>query len=76
MEIQARSILGREVPSSGQDFLELLAGKFTNLLEAVHGPSDFNIDEPIGGHFGRKVIVLSDVRKEIGIGDMYVIEPV
>ena len=34
VEIQARSILGREVPSSGQDFLELLVGKFTSLLEA------------------------------------------
>ena len=39
VEIQARSILGRTVPSSGKDLFELLVGKFSSLLEAVHGPS-------------------------------------
>ena len=76
VEIQARSILGREVPSSGKDFFELLVGKFTSLFEAVHGPLDFNVDEPVDRHFGSKVVVLDDVRREIGIGDGHVLEPV
>ena len=76
MEIQARRILGREVPSSGKDFFKLLVGKFPSLLEAVHGLSDFNLDETVSGNFGGKVVVLDDVRREIGIGDAHVLEPV
>ena len=70
MEIQARSILGREVPSSGKDLFKLLVGHFTSLLEAVHG--DCNVDETVGGNFGGKVVVLDDVGRESGIGDTHV----
>ena len=77
LEIQTRSIFGREVlPSSGQDFIQLLVGKFTRLLEALHGSTNFNVDEPVGGNFGSKAVVLADVRQEIGIGDAHVFEPV
>ena len=76
MEIQARGILGREVPPSGKDLFELLIGKFSSLLEAIHDPSDFDVDEAIGGNFGGKAVVLADVRRDIGIGDMHVLEPV
>lgn len=63
MEIQARPILGMKVPSSGKDLFELRVGKFSSLLEAVHGPSDFNVDETIGGNVGGKVVVLNDLRR-------------
>ena len=76
VEIQARSILGKEVPSSGKDFFELLVGRFTSLLEALHGLSDLNVDEPVRGHFGSKVVVLDDARQKIGIGNARVLEPV
>ena len=76
VKIKARSILGREVPSSGEDFFELLVGKFASLLEATHGLSDFNVDEPASGYFGSKILVLNNVRREIGIGDAHVLKPV
>ena len=76
VEIQARSILGRAVSSSGKDFFELRVGKFTSLLEAIHGPPAFNVDEPVSGHFGSEVVVLDDVRREIGIWDAHELEPV
>ena len=76
VEIQARSILGREVPPSGKDHFELLVGKFTSLLEAIHGSSDFNVDEPVGGNFGGKIVVLDDAGRKIGVGDVHVLEPV
>ena len=76
MEIQARSILGREIPSSGEDFFKLLVGKFASLLEAVHGLSDCNVNEPVSGYFGSKIVVLDGVGREIGIGDAHVLEPV
>ena len=75
MEIQARSILRKEVPSNGKDFFELLVGKFTSLFETVHDLLDFNVDEILGGDFGSKVVVLDDVSREIGIGDPYVLKP-
>ena len=53
-----------------------MVGKFTSLLEAVHDSSDFNVHEPVSGHFGSKFVVLDDVRQEIGIGDAHVLEPV
>ena len=65
MEIQARHILGREVPFNGKDIFKLLIGKFASLLEAVHGSLDFNVDESVDGNFGGKVVVLDDVRREI-----------
>ena len=76
MEIQAWCVLGWEVPSSGEDFLELLVGKFASLLEAIHGTSDFNVDEAVGCYLGSEVIVLYDVRREIGIWDAHIFEPV
>ena len=75
MEIKARRILGR-VPSRGKDFFELLVGKFTSLLEASRGSLDFNVDEVVGGDFGSKVVVLDDVRREIGKGNVHVLKPV
>ena len=39
VEMHGRSIVGREVPSCGKDFFELLVGKFTSQLEAIHGTS-------------------------------------
>ena len=76
MDIQAKSILGREVPSSGKDFFELMVGKFSSLFEAIHGLMDFNVDKTVGSNFGSQVVVTDDVRGEIRIGDPHEFKPV
>ena len=70
------AVKGLIVPYGGQDFFELLVGKFSSLFDVIHGSADFNVDETVGSDFGSKVAVSDDVRREIGIGNVHVLKPV
>ena len=48
VNIQIRVIFRREIFTGGKDIFELLICKLPGQFEAIHYPSDFNVDEAIG----------------------------